>query len=117
MPAPSNAPSNALSGASPAALRLYRELLTALKPIGPFREEVKKTSIHLVRNSAFAGVHPRKEYLMLTVKAEKPLRSPRVAKAERVSKSRWHLDIKLAAAEEIDAELLGWLRAAYELCG
>jgi hypothetical protein len=39
---------------------LYTDLLTAIKPIGPFREEIKKASIHLVRGSAFAGVHPRK---------------------------------------------------------
>jgi hypothetical protein len=49
---------------------------------GPFREEAKKTSIHLVRGSAFAGVHPRKQHLPLTIKAVAPIRSPRVLKAE-----------------------------------
>jgi len=107
---------NALALAGPAALQLYRKLLAAAKPIGPFREEVKKTSIHLVRESAFAGVHPRKAYLLVTIKAAEPIRSSRVSKAERVSKNRWHLDVKLADAKEIDAELLGWLRAAYDLC-
>jgi len=32
-----------------------------------------------------------------------------------VCKSRWHLDVKLAGCQEIDEELLGWLRQAYEL--
>ena len=105
-----------LAAAGPAARQLYDELLAALRPLGPFREEFKKTSIHLVRRSAFAGVHPRKQHLILTIKAEKPIRSARVAKAEQVSKSRWRLDVKLAAGAEIDAELLGWLRRAYEIC-
>jgi hypothetical protein len=80
---------NALTTASPTSRAIYKHLLAAVKPIGPFREEIKKTSIHLVRESAFAGAHPRSQYLLLTIKAEKPIRSPRVAKAEQVSKNRW----------------------------
>ena len=46
---------------------LYKKLLKAIGPLGAFREDVKKTSIHLVRGSAFAGVHPRKQHLLLTI--------------------------------------------------
>jgi len=106
---------DALSTASPAARELYKELLRALKPLGSFKEEFKKTSIHLTRRSAFAGVHPRKEYLLLTIKAAQPIRSKRIVKSEQVSKSRWHEEVKVADGD-IDAELLGWLRDAYELC-
>lgn len=106
---------DALSTASPLARELYKELLRALKPLGSFKAEVKKTSIHLARSSAFAGVHPRKEYLLLTIKAAKPIGNKRIVKSEQVSKSRWHEEVKLAAAGDFDAELLGWLRDAYEL--
>ena len=107
---------NALSAAGPASRLLYKELLAALQSIGPFQAEVKKTSIHLVRGSAFAGVHPRKQHLIVTIKAAKLIRSPRIVKTEQVSKNRWHLDVKLAAGEEIDAQLLDWLQQAYGLC-
>ncbi len=107
---------DALSTAEPVSRQLYKELLAALKPVGAFREEVKKTSVHLVRKSAFAGVHPRKEYLVITVKTEKPIRSARIFKAEQVSKNRWHLEVKLSSSKEIDRELMGWLREAYDLC-
>ncbi|HYL39551.1 MAG TPA: DUF5655 domain-containing protein [Bryobacteraceae bacterium] len=109
-------PQNALALADPVPRKLYRELLAAAKHIGPFREEIKKTSVHLTRGSAFAGVHPRKQHLIVTIKAEKPIRSARIAKAEQVSKNRWHLDVKIAASSDIDSELLGWLRQAYALC-
>ena len=46
---------NALTSASPLASDLYSKLKAALVPLGAFREEVKKTSIHLARNSAFLG--------------------------------------------------------------
>lgn len=107
---------NVLTTASPTSRAIYKQLLAAIKPIGPYREEIKKTSIHLVRKSAFAGVHPRSQHLLLTIKSENPIPSPRVTKAEQVSRNRWHLDVKLSNIEEIDHELLGWLRQAYDLC-
>ncbi len=97
------------------AKALYDRLLVALRKLGPFEAEWKKTSIHLVRKTAFAGVHPRKTSLLLTLKAGQPIQSPRIAKSEQVSRNRWHLDLKLTSPSEIDAELLDWLRAAYEL--
>lgn len=107
---------NALTSASPASLELYKKLLTSLKPLGPYQEEIKKTSIHLAARTAFAGVRLRRDYLLLTIKAEKPLESPRILKIEQVSKSRWHCELKLSDAKEIDRELLGWLKQAYALC-
>jgi hypothetical protein len=67
---------DAVAAASTVSRQLYTDLLAAIKPIGPFREEIKKTSIHLVRGSAFAGVHPRKQYLVLTVKPASPSAAP-----------------------------------------
>jgi len=107
---------DALAMAGDIARQLYQELLAAVRPFGPFREEVKKTSIHLVRGSAFAGVHPRKQYLLLTIVADQPVQSLRISKAEQVSRNRWHLDLKLATSLDIDDELVGWLRHAYHLC-
>ena len=73
---------------------------------------MKKTSIHLVRSSAFAGVHPRKAHLLVTIKAVAPIPGGRIVKSEQVSANRCHLDVKLAVAGDIDAELLAWLREA-----
>jgi len=108
---------NALASASPLASDLYSKLKAALVPLGGFREEVKKTSIHLARNSAFLGVHPRKEHLLVTIKSDRATKSRRIVKAEQVSANRWHLEVKIAAPSEIDNEFLGWARHAYELCG
>ena len=100
---------------SPESQRLYEQLLVALKPLGLFGIEEKKTCIHLVRGSAFAGVHFRKRHLLITVKAAGPIANTRIAKSEQVSKNRWHHDLKLTDGAEIDAELIAWLRASYEL--
>jgi hypothetical protein len=107
---------DALSSASPVARALYEELLRAIVPFGAFEIEVKKSSIHLVRSSAFAGVHPRKQYLLLTIKAAAPIPSGRIAKTEQVSTNRWQLDVKVSITGDFDAELMGWVREAYEIC-
>jgi predicted transport protein len=107
---------NALSLTSPETRRLYDQLRVQLRRLGPFEEEVKKTSIHLARRSAFVGVHPRKNSLLITIKSEQPIRSPRIVKTEQVSKSRWHCELKLTSPAEIDPEFLAWAKTAYDLC-
>ena len=95
----------------------YTEILKAARKLGPVREEAKKTSIHLVRKTAFAGVATRKTALILTLKSGADLPSSRVTKRERVSANRWHLEIRLDAPNQVDRELVGWLKSAYDLAG
>lgn len=90
----------ALNNATPAALALYRALLDAVIPIGPFREDVKKTSVDLVRGTAFASIHFRREYLTVRIKSPAGIE-----------------EVAITNAATLDSELVGWLRAAYELCG
>jgi cytidylate kinase len=52
---------------------------------------------------------------MLTLKAAADIRSKRIAKREQASANRWHLEIKLESRKDVDKELIGWLKNAYEL--
>jgi hypothetical protein len=45
---------------APEVKATYAAILKAAKTLGPVQEEAKKTSIHLVRKNAFAGVATRK---------------------------------------------------------
>jgi Domain of unknown function (DUF5655) len=102
-------------GKQPAVRQTYDRLLKAIRQMGPVVEEPKKTSIHLGNTTALAGVATRKDYLILTIKSERKLASPRVHKTEPLSVGRYHVEVKLAAPAEVDEELVGWLRAAYAL--
>ncbi len=100
----------------PAELRaIYDRLVAAAEKLGPVGQDPKKTSIHLNRKTAFAGVAVRRDSLVLTLKADQPLDSPRVVKSEQTSARRFHHEVKLTRPADIDAELRGWLKAAYEL--
>ena len=48
-------------------------------------------------------------------KSDRPIDSPRIVKSEQTSARRFHHEVKLAQARDLDAELRGWLKAAYEL--
>ena len=101
----------------PSVRSLYDHLLVALREFGPIHEEPKKTSIHLVNRSALAGVEVRKNYLLLNIKSDHKIDSPRIEKAEQISAGRFHHKVKLSLPNDLDAELVAWLRAAYELSG
>jgi Domain of unknown function (DUF5655) len=102
-------------GGDPEVLATYDRLLAVLRELGPFTEEPKKTSVHLVRATGFAGVHPRKRSLILNLRTDRPLESARIARVEQVSKNRYHNEIKLERPADVDADLVGWLREAYLL--
>lgn len=102
---------------APEVKATYAAILQAAKRFGPVQEEAKKTSIHLVRKSAFAGVATRKTALILTLKSDSDIASKRIAKREQASAHRWHLEIKLETPEQVDRELIHWLERAYELAG
>src|SRR4051794_17449041 len=100
------------AGKSDGLRDLDDRLLALAEKLGPVVQDPKKTSIHLNRTTAFAGVAVRKEYLILTIKADRPFDSPRVFKSEPTSAKRFHHEVKLAKPKDLNAELKGWLKEA-----
>ena len=105
------------SGKEPIVRAMYEHLLSALQKFGKVIEEPKKTSIHLVNVSAFAGVQTRGTYILLNIKADHKIESPRIHKAEQISAQRFHHRVKVSSVNEIDSELIGWLHEAYVMSG
>jgi hypothetical protein len=105
------------NGKEPVVRAMYDRLLSSLRKFGKIIEEPKKTSIHLVNVSALAGVETRKSYILLNIKADHKIDSPRIDKAEQISSKRFHHRVKLSGLSDIDNELIGWLREAYTLSG
>lgn len=103
------------AGKDAAVQAMYSRLIEVVQMLGPFHEERKKTSIHLVNKTGFAGIHPRKSFLYLNLRMNRPLQSERIAKSEQVSKNRYHNEIKIISRDEINAELIEWLEEAYTL--
>jgi hypothetical protein len=104
-------------GKEPSVRALYDHMIAFLRKFGKVIEEPKKTSIHLVNVTAFAGVQTRGAYILLNIKADHKIESPRIHKGEQISARRFHHRVKISSLSEIDNELLGWLHEAYEMSG
>ena len=101
----------------PVVRSIYERILRESRKFGTVIEEPKKTSIHLVNKSAFAGVTTRKNALLLNIKSAEPIKHARITKSEQLSASRFHQRVKLTSPDEVDSVLVGWLKEAYSISG
>jgi hypothetical protein len=101
----------------PIVKEIYDRILSDARTFGTVTEEPKKTSIHLVNKSAFAGVMTRRNALILNIKSAAPIRDARIKKSEQLSASRFHQEVKLTSPDEVDSVLVGWLKEAYAISG
>lgn len=93
----------------------YDKLITALRGFGSVNEAAKQTSIHLEKNSGFAGVHPRKNSFNLEFRTNTPIEHPRITRELKLSANRYEHTVKIESEADIDAQLIGWMAEAYRL--
>lgn len=109
---------------SPGSLPLYlalEERVLALFPDAHVRVQKTQISFSQRRNFAFASLLPARRaalrpnpYLTVTVGLNRRLDSPRVDASSEPYPGRWTHHIVIGGPEEIDGELLGWIREAAE---
>ena len=117
-PTPANAdPLDAIYSGPKAHLRaLHDQLCQAIDPLGPHEKAPKKTTISLRRKKQFAMLGPAtKDAIELGLNAKVLPTSPRLKLMPPGGMCQY--TVRLSTAAEIDAELLGWVRSAYEAAG
>jgi Domain of unknown function (DUF5655) len=102
-------------GKNPELKAAYDRLLAELRKFGPVNEAAKQTSIHLEKNSGFAGVHPRKNSFNLEFRTDYKIDDPRITRQQQLSARRFEHTVKVEQESDVDARLLKWLKDAYEL--
>ena len=102
----------------PVGLRkIYDVLVKELGKFGPFRADAVKTSINLIHRYHFGSVTIQDEALRLGFVSDVRARSSRIVQTQELGPERVGHSVKIESTSEVDAELLGWLRRAYELQG
>jgi hypothetical protein len=117
MPKATTAPrvSDHFDGRAAHVREIYDRLVAMAAGFGPVRQDPKKTSIHLARRTAFAGIATRRDAVILTLKSASDIRSPRIIKREQASAHRWHVEVKLTDPKQVDGQIAKWLERAIEL--
>lgn len=110
--------------AQPGALPLYEAFAARLKALAlPMTARVQKTQItfsnrHVFTCVSFARVRKKAmlpdPYLVVTLGLPAPLDSARVAVQTEPYPGRWTHHIVLSRPEDVDAELMAWVRQAYD---
>ncbi len=106
-----------------AELELYQALFTRLEAAFPDASvKVQKSQISFYNRHLFAAaslpLRRRKEWpkvcILVTIGLSYRLSSPRIAVATEPYPNRWTHHVVISEAGQIDEELLGWLREAYD---
>ncbi len=95
---------------------IHDKVLAAMKKFGAFEEAPKKTYVSYRRKKQFAMVGPATNTRVevgLNVKGLKA--SPRLI--DQGAGKMCNYVVKLTDAQEVDAELLGWIKTAYDAAG
>jgi hypothetical protein len=104
-----------LAGKDPIVPLIFKKLIKEVQKFGVVRVDPKKTSIHLVNRTSFAGLYVRKSCINLEVHLNHKIKNKRIQKAEQASANRYHHTIQVNSPAEVDEELLGWLKEAFDL--
>lgn len=105
-----------LAGKSEEAKSLYEILLRKMeKEVGTFRIESLPCCIHFVRDPAYTYgcVYILKDKIRVHFTIESKLEDSRIGKFTQMSANRWLYSLDIKSEEEIDKELLTWLKQAY----
>lgn len=100
-----------------AALRpIHDKLLDELRKIGPFEEAPKKSYVSYRRKKQFATIGPAtKSQVELGLNAKGLPAGGRLQ--ELPAGQMCNYKVRLSDASEVDRELMGWVKAAYEAAG
>ena len=100
-----------------AALRALHERLGAeIDKLGPYEKAPKKTYISMRRKKQFAMLGPAtKDQIELGLNTKSLPASPRLRALPPGGMCQY--SVRLSGPAEIDAELMGWVRAAYDGAG
>jgi hypothetical protein len=111
----------AFFSADPCVIPLYQALEPILYALGDVTRKVQKTQISFSSGKGFAYVwlpiHKVKgrpeHYIVLSFSQPQQIVSPRIVEAVEPYPGRWMHHLILSTQEDLDEELLGWLREAY----
>lgn len=100
---------------NPVSYSIYTALIKYLDTLGKYSVEKKKSSLHIVKERAFLGVHPRSNGLLINIVTDKPIKNGLIHKSEQVSANRYHNEIVVSDTSELNKTVQDWIKEAYQL--
>src|SRR4030042_1736883 len=83
------------------------------KNVGPIKIESLPCCIHLVSKYTFGAVWAMKDKIRIDFRTDFQIKSKRVWKKFQMSPNRFLYYFEIKKMDEVDGELLGWIKKAY----
>lgn len=107
-----------LEGKGGRARELFDGFESLIAACGRYEVAPAKTRIAFMGRVRFAGVHAISDRGMTIAFAfPKPMRHRRIRKVEHIARGWYGHWMRITSPEELDDELLGWLRESYQQMG
>ena len=107
---------NHFAGKEEVGKPLFDEFVARVRAeVGPVRIDSPACCIHLVKNSTFAAAWVRKDRIKIDFRLERKIDSPRFTKTVQLSAKRYVYYMDIMSPDNMDAELMGWLKESYNL--
>ena len=107
---------NHFKGREEIARPLYEKLREQIeKNIGPFKVESLPCCIHFVSTYTFAAAYALRNKIRIHFTLNHELQNLRIKKSSQMSNNKYLYSVDIEKSEEIDKELISWLRQAYNL--
>lgn len=107
-----------LEGKGSRARELFDRFEELIAACGPYEVAPAKTRVAFMGRVRFAGVKSVSDRGMtIAFGLPKPLRNRRISKVEQPTPTWYVHTMRVTTAEELDDEVLGWLRESYHQMG
>lgn len=94
---------------------VYDAVMAGLAGVGPVHVEPVSVGIFLKRSRTFAELRPMTKWVAVSFALERTLASARISrKVYDAGRTKYHV-VNVRNPEEVDDELIGWLREAYDV--
>jgi hypothetical protein len=92
---------------------VFEAVMTGLADVGPIHVEPVSVGIFLKRAAGFCELRPMTRWVAVSFSLPRTVTSPRIARKVYDAGARKFHVVNVRSAEEVDDELLDWLREAY----
>ena len=101
-------------GRDPRLKELFDHLCRELRKFGPLRIDAVGSGINLIAKHHMGGVRVLKDRLHVGFLVNHPIENPRIARSQQVGPSAFTHAVTFADKSGLDAEVLSWLKEAYQ---
>ena len=93
----------------------WERLRETVAELGEQRIYASHHSIMFARKTCYAFVRPKRSFLELVIFLGRTVRSPKIRRAERSSKTKVYHVVPIRHRDEVEAPITEWLAEAYHL--